>query len=180
MALPTDFYIPSAVSDRVTAIRIYGGYLFRLRGRRSQYVTDAQVLIVDDPFGITLYNSFAINSSVTVTRVDGGYFWETKGNDPEFSFSQSANIGAAVLDFGASNKVAQVTVTGVSQILSTSMVISQMRTEATAEHPVDDLYIDPIRVFTKDIVAGVGFTIVGEMDKGRARGTYNIDWNLIN
>ena len=127
MALPTDFYIPSAVSDRVTAIRIYGGYLFRLRGRRSQYVSDAQVLIDNDSFGIALYNSLAITSSVTVTKVEGGYFWETKGNDPEFSFNQLD--GAATTDFHS----------GIKSILADEEIIIQFNKQMTVK---DGIQID--------------------------------------
>tara|TARA_R110000851_G_scaffold57296_1_gene133508 strand:- start:13071 stop:13889 length:819 start_codon:yes stop_codon:yes gene_type:complete len=88
--------------------------------------------------------------------------------------------GTSIIDFGLSNKVSEVVVTGVTQTLSTSIVMSSMRLEQTAEHSVDDLQIDPIRVFIKDLVAGVGFTVCGTMENAPANGTYKIDWNLTN
>ena len=88
--------------------------------------------------------------------------------------------GTALMNFGASNKVAEVIVTGVSLAKTTSIVMSQMRVEATAEHPVDDLQIDPIRVLVKDLVVGTGFTLFGAMDNAPANGTYKIDWHLTN
>lgn len=125
MALPTDFYTPTSVSDRVTVIRVLGGYLFRLRGRISQFISDEQVLIEDnDPFGVSLYNSLAITSSVTVTKVDGGYFWETKGNDPEFSFNQLD--GAALTDFHS----------GVKSIAADEEIIIQANKQMTVRDGV--------------------------------------------
>jgi len=121
MALPTDFYTPSSVSDRITVVRVNGGYLFRLRGRRSQYISDAQVLIDNDSFGIALYNSLAITSSVTVTKVDGGYFWETKGNEPEFSLNTLA--GSATTDFHS----------GIKSISADEEIIIQVNKQMTVK-----------------------------------------------
>jgi hypothetical protein len=94
--------------------------------------------------------------------------------------AQESASGTALMNFGASNKVAEVIVTGVSLAKTTSIVMSQMRVEATAEHPVDDLQIDPIRVLVKDLVVGTGFTLFGAMDNAPANGTYKIDWHLTN
>tara|TARA_R110000822_G_scaffold270595_3_gene393490 strand:+ start:1144 stop:1779 length:636 start_codon:yes stop_codon:yes gene_type:complete len=94
--------------------------------------------------------------------------------------AQESASGTALMNFGASNKVAEVIVTGVSLAKTTSIVMSQMRVEATAEHPVDDLQIDPIRVLVKDLVVGTGFTLLGAMDNAPANGTYKIDWHLTN
>ena len=94
--------------------------------------------------------------------------------------STQASSGTATLDFGDSNMVAEVVVTGVAETLITSIVLSSMRMEATPEHTVDDMEVDPIRLAVKDLVAGVGFTIYGAMDNAPANGTYKIDWNLTN
>lgn len=88
--------------------------------------------------------------------------------------------GTAQLNFGVGSKVAEVVVTGVSRVLITSRVIATMRIEATVDHPVEDLLIDPIRVLVKDLVPGVGFTIYGEMDNASANGFYKVDWVLAN
>jgi hypothetical protein len=88
--------------------------------------------------------------------------------------------GTAQLDFGAGNITSEVVVTGVSAILTTSRIISSMRIEATANHSVDDLLSDPIRLAVKDLISGVGFTIYGQMDNAPANGLYKIDWILTN
>jgi hypothetical protein len=86
--------------------------------------------------------------------------------------------GEATLDFGAGNKTAEVVVTGVSNIQLTSIVYPNVKIEATTEHATDDFLVDPIRLAYKDVVAGTGFTIYGEMDNARANGTYTIQWSF--
>jgi hypothetical protein len=100
-----------------------------------------------------------------------------EANESATSITKS---GTAQLNFGNGNKVATVVVTGVSSALTTSRVMAQMRIEATASHLVDDLLIDPIRTVVKDLVAGVGFTIYGEMDNAQANGLYKVDWFISN
>tara|TARA_R110000803_G_scaffold91491_2_gene158904 strand:+ start:677 stop:1102 length:426 start_codon:yes stop_codon:yes gene_type:complete len=88
--------------------------------------------------------------------------------------------GTAELDFGSGNKTATVAVTGISKVLTASRVIATTRIEATADHPVDDLLVDPIRTSVMDLIAGVGFTIYGEMDNATANGRYKVDWFISN
>ena len=86
--------------------------------------------------------------------------------------------GIATLDFGTGNKTATVVVTGVPNIVTTSVVLCQLRPEATAAHSTDDMLVDPIRVLVTDLAVGTGFTIYGEMDNATANGTYNVNWFL--
>ena len=86
--------------------------------------------------------------------------------------------GEVTLDFGAANKTAEVVVTGVSNIQLTSIVYPNVKIEATTEHATDDFLVDPIRLAYKDVIAGTGFTIYGEMDNARANGTYTIQWSF--
>tara|TARA_R110000772_G_scaffold170373_4_gene282281 strand:- start:2273 stop:2575 length:303 start_codon:yes stop_codon:yes gene_type:complete len=86
--------------------------------------------------------------------------------------------GEATLDFGTGNKTAEVVVTGVSNIQLTSIVYPNVKIEATTEHATDDFLVDPIRLAYKDVVAGTGFTIYGEMDNARANGRYTIQWSF--
>lgn len=88
--------------------------------------------------------------------------------------------GTVQLDFGSSNKTAEVVVIDVATVLSSSKVMAALRLEATVDHPVDDLQFDPIRVAVKNLVAGVGFTIFGAMDNASANGLYKVDWFLSN
>jgi len=92
----------------------------------------------------------------------------------------NAISGTAQLDFGIGNKTATVAVTGVPTTFSTSRVMASMRLEATANHPVDDLQVDPIRVLIRDLIPGIGFTIYGEMDNASANGLYKTDWFISN
>ena len=86
--------------------------------------------------------------------------------------------GEVTLDFGARSKTAEVVVTGLGNILTTSVVFVLVKIEATADHSIDDLLIDPIRIAYKDLIAGTGFTIYGEMDNARASGKYTIQWSF--
>jgi len=86
--------------------------------------------------------------------------------------------GIATLDFADDSNIATVDVTGVSEITATSVVIVQMRIEATADNTVSDLLIDPIRVTVSALDVGVGFTIYGTMNHGPAQGLYLVNWSV--
>jgi hypothetical protein len=87
--------------------------------------------------------------------------------------------GIVELDFGVSSKTATFVVTGVSGITETSLVFPKMRIEATDDHTVDELLVDPIRVEAFSIVSGVGFTIYGTMENSSANGKYKVQWALL-
>jgi hypothetical protein len=99
---------------------------------------------------------------------------------PKGADGASAISGTAELNFGSSNKTAEVIVTGVSGVVTTSRVVSTIRIEATTNHSVDDLLVDPIRTSVKSLIEGVGFTVYGEMDNASANGLYKVDWFLSN
>lgn len=94
-------------------------------------------------------------------------------------FGSLVLAGAATLDFGSGAMAASIVVTGVNKVLATSVVSAFTRIEATPQHSVDELLVDPIRVFAHSLVVGTGFTITGRMDNAPANGTYKIDW-LVN
>lgn len=87
-------------------------------------------------------------------------------------------FGTATLDFGSGSNIAEVTITGVGSARANSVIFADMRIEATADHPVDDLLIDPIRVEAYAIVNGTGFTIYGTMQNATANGLYRVNWAL--
>tara|TARA_R110000782_G_scaffold150944_3_gene243671 strand:+ start:136 stop:609 length:474 start_codon:yes stop_codon:yes gene_type:complete len=84
--------------------------------------------------------------------------------------------GQATLDFGTGSITTSTAVTSITGITANSIVMCAVKIVATSEHPVDDLLVDPIRVHTTNVIPGVGFTVYGQMDTGRARGTYTIHW----
>jgi hypothetical protein len=88
----------------------------------------------------------------------------------------TSSAGVATLDFGAGGMTAETVVTGYAEVTADSVVMASVRVVATAEHATDDLLVDPIRLAVKDLVAGAGFTIYGEMDNAEANGTYQINW----
>ena len=92
-----------------------------------------------------------------------------------------ATAGEATLDFGGGigDFKAEVVVTGVPGVKADSQVYCEVKIEATANHSVDELLFDPIRVIAKDLVVGTGFTVYGQMDSGKARGVYTINWSVI-
>lgn len=86
--------------------------------------------------------------------------------------------GTAVLDFGAApgaNSEASIAVSQAS-ILADSSVEAWVRHAATADHTLDEVRFEQLRILAGSINAGVGFTIYGEVLKGRAWGRFNIDW----
>ena len=105
-----------------------------------------------------------------------GYILATSG----WILSPIPVSGSAQLDFGAGSTEAEVVVTGVPEVLLTSVVIAVMRIEATDDHSEDELLVDPIRIAVKSRVVGQGFTIYGAMDNARANGLFKVDWFLSN
>ena len=90
--------------------------------------------------------------------------------------------GTAIMNFGTIGAVgnsATVDVTGQTAIVAGSLVEAWLRLAATAEHPLDDMINDPIRVSAGNIVAGDRFTIYGLMPYGSAYGNYLCDWASI-
>jgi hypothetical protein len=120
-----------------------------------------------------LYTSLGTNTDGTIEQA-------TITENFELAYAALGTRGTSVIDFGLGNMSTELEVTGITQALTTSNVTAHVRMEATPEHPVDDLLIDPIRVMIKDLVNGVGFTIFGAMDNAPANGTYKIDWSLTN
>ena len=90
-----------------------------------------------------------------------------------------ANSGIGTLDFGSGVNFAEQTITGVGSITATSIVLCQMRIQATDDHPVDDLLIDPIRVAAYKIIDGTGFTLYGAMENANANGLYRVNWSVL-
>ena len=89
-------------------------------------------------------------------------------------------VGTAVLDFGAvpGTAMASVVVTGQAGIASNSRVEAfvSLTQGASVDHSVDEHMVERLRIKAGSIVAGVGFTIFGEVQQGFAYGKWNIDW----
>jgi len=88
-------------------------------------------------------------------------------------------MDVATLNFYEGNQIAELVVTGIPSVTAASVVSPAIRLEATATHSIDDMIVDPIRVMVRDLIAGVGFTLVGVMDNARANGTYKVNWVLV-
>jgi hypothetical protein len=91
------------------------------------------------------------------------------------SINPSEPKGTEILDFGSGSNFATLVVLD-DTIKETHKITVELSTEATVDHPLDDLLYDPIRVTTYDILDGVGFSIFGQMANAEANGTYNINW----
>lgn len=74
---------------------------------------------------------------------------------------------------GASD--AQVTVSDTG-VLSTSSVSASVLPAATADHSVDEHWLEEMDVTAGNIVAGVGFTIYARTRNTRLFGAWNIGW----
>lgn len=71
--------------------------------------------------------------------------------------------GTATINFGTfpGTGDASVVITGQTAITAGSAVEAWILPTATADHSVDEHWIDPPRVVAGNIVAGTGFTIYG-------------------
>lgn len=90
-----------------------------------------------------------------------------------------ATRGSAVIDFGAGNQLAQVTVTGQTNISATSKVIPYVMADVSSDNNEDShLLMSSITVFTvpkSSIVVGTSFIIKAFSDQF-LYGTYIINW----
>lgn len=71
-------------------------------------------------------------------------------------------MGSGEIDFGAfpGKSDATLAVTGQTSISLTSLVEAWIYPKATTDHSADEHILESIKVAARDIVAGVGFTIV--------------------
>lgn len=74
----------------------------------------------------------------------------------------AAAMGSTTVDFGAfpGKSDASVAVTGQTSISGTSLVEAWIYPKATTDHSADEHIVETIKVYAKDISAGVGFTIM--------------------
>ncbi len=89
-----------------------------------------------------------------------------------------ATQGTATLDFGAApgaNSETSVAVASAA-ILAGSLVEAWVRHEATADHTLDEVRFENIKILAGSIDPGVGFTIYGEVLAGRVWGRFSIVW----
>jgi hypothetical protein len=104
--------------------------------------------------------------------------------------------GTTTIDFGAFPGVtdASVNVTGQTGILAGSLVEAWIFPAATANHSVDEHWVDPPEVVAGNVVASTGFTIyavvkkrsdigpvtdsmrIRNIDSPRVYGVWNIGW----
>jgi hypothetical protein len=92
----------------------------------------------------------------------------------------AATIGTASLNFGVSpgGTDAKLIITGQTAILATSHVDAWIVPAATADHSVDEHWVEDLFVMAGNIVAGTGFTIYGKSPSG-TYGAFNIQWTWI-
>ncbi len=143
----------------------------RLRVKVAQSIITTGATGEQGATGLSAYQVAQANG-FTGTAVE----WLNSLVGPTGAAGATTTAGVATLDFGTGSVSAETIVTGYPEITTDSVVIASMRIAATAEHPTDDLLVDPIRLAVKDLVAGVGFTIYGEMDNAEANGAYEINW----
>jgi hypothetical protein len=91
------------------------------------------------------------------------------------SAASNDEVEQSILDFGDGALQAELVLTGLI-VQPTTVVLVQMRLEATEDHTLCDLKYDPIEVGIHSIVDGIGFTIFGRMHNSLAHGKYIVDW----
>lgn len=97
------------------------------------------------------------NNGIWVVSIVAGYIasiLQSLGFLPSFTGSSTVNFGLAP---GTSDT--QLVVTGQPNILAGSSVAVWIAPAATADHSVDEHWVDPPTVSAGNIVPGVGFTI---------------------
>ena len=99
-----------------------------------------------------------------------------------------ATTGTATLNFGTfqsgiftfshPNTEASVTITGQPTITAGSFVEAWIRAEpsGSADHSMDEHFVENIRVIAGNITAGVGFEIRGECVLGGTYGSFTVNW----
>lgn len=93
--------------------------------------------------------------------------------------SAAGGRGTAILDFGViggSSSFAFVEVTGETEIGAGARLLVDKRLVATADHSVDEVQFEGLKLTAGAINPGVGFTIYGEVVRGRTYGAFPIDW----
>lgn len=84
--------------------------------------------------------------------------------------------GTAIINFGARETQASVTVTGQTSIASGSLVEGWLAVEAVGNTTTDDCILEPIQIRAGAVVAGTGFTLYATCLSGFAHGQYKINW----
>jgi len=90
--------------------------------------------------------------------------------------------GTALLAFGAApgDNIGRVTITGQTGIVAgipgtSSLVEAWINYADSSDHPADEHLVSDIKVKCGNIVAGVGFDIIGYSDHQHI-GSFNVNW----
>jgi hypothetical protein len=122
-------------------------------------------------------------SGITITKVNG--VWTIGQSVPGIisAIAPSGIVpcfaGTGLLDFGAfpGGMDAQLVISGQTTILAGSTVEAFLLPTATADHTVDEHWVDAPVVMAGNIVAGQGFTIYGRSnDAVFSHGKFTVGW----
>lgn len=94
-------------------------------------------------------------------------------------YTINAEVGTTVVDFGSFPGAldTSASVTGQTAIVAGSNVDAWLVATATADHSIDEHWVDPPVITVGNIVAGVGFTIYAiSRDGGKNYGQWTVQW----
>ncbi len=94
-------------------------------------------------------------------------------------YGAESQQGVTTINFGAypGGYDATATVTGQTGIVAGSNLDAWIEATATADHSIDEHWVDPPLIVAGNIVPGVGFTIYGTArDGGLDYGLYTVHW----
>jgi uncharacterized ubiquitin-like protein YukD len=92
---------------------------------------------------------------------------------------KKSTSGIASLDFGSGSNFTEAVITGIPDVKASSVILIELRIEATEDHSISDLLYDPIRVVVKSLQPEIGFTIFAKMENSEAFGKYKVNWILV-
>ena len=128
----------------------------------------------DNHLVVHLTDGTQIDAGPIEIGINGDQYFRS-GTKVSVTSGESTIKGSVLVDFGEGLSTVS-TVVFDPRISNTHQIGVEMSTLPTSDHPLEDLLYDPIRVAAYNIIGGIGFSVIAQMDNAVANGTYNINW----
>lgn len=84
--------------------------------------------------------------------------------------------GTTTVNFGSRSTDVTATVTGQTDLLSSSLVEAWIFPVSTETNTADNHWVDDLQIVAGNVQAGTGFTIYAKCRTGFAHGSFTIAW----